>query len=72
MGGGSSTENCWEFFDCKTKIECPAYKTESGGECWLIAGTFSESPSCPKIVYEYRACWECPFYKKKNPDEQMQ
>ncbi len=57
-------KNCWEFFDCKVKKDCPAYQTGSGKECWLLASNF-----CPRIRKgEHKNCGECPWYKKINAD----
>ena len=61
-------KNCWEFWDCKVKETCPAYTTDSGRECWYVAGSLSKSPKCPKVKNMFKACWECPWFKKLNPD----
>lgn len=30
---------CWDYWKCKNEVRkgCPAYKTDSGKECWLVA-----------------------------------
>ncbi len=63
-------QNCWEFMNCDTDVreKCPAYTTNSGRECWLVAGSFNKFPSCPKVVKKIMHCWECPWYKKLNPE----
>lgn len=64
-------QNCWEFWNCKIKSECPAYQTNLGKECWLIA-----SHKCPmvnqgklgvaKVNEGFEFCWQCPWFKKLN------
>ena len=65
-------ENCWEFWNCSRDVQqiCPAYKTNSGRECWMIAGTFNPDGKviCPKAKNEFKSCLECPWFKKLNPD----
>lgn len=63
-------QNCWEFWNCDPAVrkECPAYKNDSGKDCWYMAGSFNKLPTCPKIKGEYKNCWECPWFKKSNPD----
>ena len=63
-------QNCWEFWNCDISVrkECPAYTTDSGRECWYIAGSFHNYPNCPKVKNKFKACWECPWFKKLNPD----
>jgi len=58
------TQNCWDFWKCnkKTKENCPAYKTESGEECWLVAAEY-----CPILKAKgFEKCTECPWFKKNN------
>lgn len=63
-------QNCWECWNCDMAVreKCPAYTTDSGKECWLIAGSFNINPICPKVVHKIMHCWECPWYKKFNPE----
>jgi hypothetical protein len=58
-------QNCWEYWkDSKEKREkCPAYQTDSGRECWLVSSHY-----CPKIGRDFEYCWDCPWFKKLNPD----
>lgn len=58
-------KNCWEFWNCPPEIRenCPAYQTNSGQECWLVAKDF-----CPRRKTKYKHCWECPWFQKLNPD----
>ncbi len=39
-------QNCWDFWDCPKEVrdECPAYKTNSGRECFFVAENF-----CPRL-----------------------
>jgi len=54
-------QNCWDFWKCdeKVKNDCPAYKTDSGRECWLSATNY-----CPYLKKEFKTCDECPWFKK--------
>lgn len=56
-------KNCWDFWKCSEEItkDCPAYKTDSGRECWLIAPGY-----CPHIKRKFKTCTECPWFKKLN------
>ncbi|VVB59376.1 Uncharacterised protein [uncultured archaeon] len=63
------TKNCWEFWKCSKNIheKCPAYETDSGRECWMVAGTFRKE-GCPKLKKKYKSCLDCTWFKKLNPD----
>ena len=63
-------KNCWDFEKCSKEVRdnCPAYKYNSGKECWLIAGSINKNPHCQKIK-DGIECWECEWYKKRNPNE---
>lgn len=55
-------QNCWDFYKCDEKIKknCPAYKSDSGRECWLVATDY-----CPYLKEKgFRTCDECPWFKK--------
>ena len=54
-------KNCWDFWKCdkETKEKCPAYKTASGDECWLVATDY-----CPYLKQKFKTCDECPWFKK--------
>ena len=56
-------KNCWDFWKCdeKLKTNCPAYKTNSGDECWLVATDY-----CPYLQKDFKTCYECPWFKKIN------
>jgi hypothetical protein len=66
-------QNCWEYWDCEVKEQCPAYETNSGKECWHVA-----SNACPLINQKKKGiikgkrafdfCWQCPWFKKFNPN----
>lgn len=58
-------KNCWEFWNCPQEIKkkCPAFQTDSGQECWLVAQNF-----CPYLKKKYRYCWECSWFQKLNPN----
>jgi len=59
--------NCWEFWDCneEVRIDCPAYKTNSGSECWMSAGSLG-TVSCPKTKRQFDYCWQCTWFIKLN------
>lgn len=60
-------KNCWDFWECpeETRKNCPAYKTDSGRDCYDLAREF-----CPRLKVDFEHCWECPWYKKvKEEDE---
>ena len=64
-------ENCWEYWNCADEVrrKCPAYTTNSGRECWMVAGTFSSrEKKCPKAKNEFDFCWQCPWFRLLNPD----
>lgn len=57
-------QNCWNFWKCDEKIKnnCPAFKSDSGKECWLVAANY-----CPYLKNKgFRTCDECPWFKKVN------
>ncbi len=59
-------QNCWDFWDCPKEVrdECPAYKTNSGRECFFVAENF-----CPRLrKKEVEHCWQCPWYQKIKPE----
>jgi hypothetical protein len=60
--GKKGAKNCWEYWDCKIKKDCPAYKTKNGDECWDVAQYY-----CPKVKREFKFCWDCPWFKEMNP-----
>ncbi|MBU1132374.1 hypothetical protein KKC32_03980 [Patescibacteria group bacterium] len=47
--------------------KCAAYTTDSGRECWMLAGSFNKAPNCPKLKQHFKDCWECPWFLKMNP-----
>jgi len=57
--------NCWEHRDCPSNVKskCQAYQTDSGNECWFLAKEF-----CPSLKDNFNNCWECPWFKKMNPN----
>lgn len=62
-------ENCWDFWKCceDSKKTCQAFALESGKECWLVAGSYNKTPSCPKSMNGYKMCTECKWFTKLNP-----
>lgn len=64
------TQTCWEFWKCEIKFKkkCPAYKTKSGKDCWNVVGSYKKYPICLKLKEKFKACWECPWFKKLNPN----
>jgi hypothetical protein len=65
----AESQNCWEFEKCDIEVrkKCPAYKNNSGRDCWMIAGSHNKSPYCPKLKNKITNCWECQWFKKINP-----
>ena len=58
-------QNCLEYWDCKIKLECPAYQTESGKDCYEIASYICSMinqgmPVILKVERSFKFCWECP------------
>ena len=64
-----NAQNCWEFWDCKVKENCPAFITDSGKECWLVTNPLNRESACPMLVNKIAHCWECDWYKKLNPED---
>jgi hypothetical protein len=64
-------QNCWEFWNCSKKEggQCPAYISDSGRECWMVAGhTVTELKKCLRLTTKkFKTCFECHWYKKMNP-----
>lgn len=62
-------ETCWDFWKCEKRVreKCPAYDTGSGKDCWMVADSFVNN-GCPRLKNSFKACWECPWFKKVNPD----
>jgi hypothetical protein len=58
-------QNCWEFMKCDINVrkKCPAYTLNSGKECWFLASRF-----CPFLKEKFKSCFECPWFKKLNPN----
>ena len=72
MANKETANNCWEYWDCPkdVKEKCPAYTTNSGKECWMLTIHFTtQETNCPKTTHKYKYCWECPWYKKMNPEK---
>jgi len=61
-----SVKNCWEFFNCKSKEGCIAYKYKRGADCWnTIAGDARKR--CKEAdARGIKDCTECEWYKKNN------
>ncbi len=70
MDNSKNPQNCWEFWNCPKEIRenCLAYKLNAGKECWCFAEDFKPSPLCPKVQHNFEHCWDCPWFKKLNPD----
>jgi hypothetical protein len=64
------SQNCWKFMKCDIKVrkQCSAYKSDSGRDCWMVAGSGNKNPECPKVKNKIMDCWECPWFKKINPN----
>ena len=62
-------QNCWDFLGCDFEVreKCPAYKSNSGRECWYLA-----VDTCPFSNQEFKTCFECTWYQKMNHEELKQ
>jgi len=63
-------KNCWSYWNCDSRTfkDCPSWKYTSGKRCWDLAGTGCKEPYCILLKKEFRYCWECPWFRKVNPD----
>ena len=64
-------KNCWDFWKCPVdrKENCHAYKADLGDKCWIVVGhPVGLSNKCPKLINNFKSCFECPWFKKMNPD----
>ena len=64
-------QNCWEYWNCPKDVrdKCPAYTTNSGRSCWMVAGSFTVGETkCARVVHKFEYCWDCPWFKIANPD----
>ncbi|MBI4706493.1 MAG: hypothetical protein HY761_01005 [Candidatus Omnitrophica bacterium] len=71
MEDNRKAESCWEFLDCPDEVKsmCPAYKTNSGNECWMVAASFMATDTrCPRAGKDFKRCWECSWFKEANPN----
>ena len=61
------SQNCWEFLKCSKEIrdKCMIYKRKLGGTCWFIIEDIRRECYC---YNKYDGCFNCPWYKKNNPD----
>ena len=56
--------NCWEFKNCQTKEECPAYPIH-GRLCFSVKGTLCEGKVQGDYNEKIQRCREtCDFYKE--------
>ena len=58
-------QNCWEFMNCPedVRMKCIAYIMDKGKKCWAVA-----TAMCPRVKRDFQHCWECPWFKKLNPN----
>ncbi len=71
MDEKKEAQNCWEFWNCsKENIKkCLAYKLKMGRECWMISGKFTPGKNhAPLEKRNFKYCFDCPWYKRLNPD----
>lgn len=63
MTSEKKIKNCWDFFSCDEALKkrCPAFRTDSGSECWFIASTL---PTENKK--KFGNCFNCPWYKNNK------
>ena len=57
-------KNCWEYMKCPIDIrkKCIAYTLDSGEDCWFMANL---EKGC--LAKKGDSCFDCPWFKKKNP-----
>ena len=60
---------CWEYWNCNIEVrkECSACTSDSGKDCWNVAGLYNYFPNCQAVKDKCKACWDCPWFKKLNP-----
>lgn len=61
-------ETCWEYFDCPIEIlmDCNVFLLQMGKECCYIGHLKKGCTFVKKMGIE--SCFECPWYKRNNPD----
>lgn len=69
----AKAKTCWDFWNCKPERRdaCLAFTTDSGDDCWNLVGSFTRHTDqchCPKQQTCFKFCWECPWFKKENPN----
>lgn len=62
----AKSEKCWEYMYCpkETREKCVAYTLDCGDECWLLMNV---AEGCFNSKEKGENCFNCPWFKKKNP-----
>ena len=62
-------KNCWEFWNCPEEIRknCEVFKLKAGNKCWFM---HTMAKGC-KRTEEIGGCFTCEWFKKNNPDIQI-
>ena len=60
-------QNCWDFLECPKEIrdKCLAYQKKLGDTCWFI---ITDGEKGCHSYFKYDGCFNCPWYKKNNPN----
>lgn len=64
-------QSCWDFWQCSASVrkKCPAYKTDSGTECWMVAGDYvKETKQCPRVRHGVNSCSNCLWFQVVDSD----
>ena len=59
-------QNCWEFMNCpkEQRERCIVYELDSGNECWFMSNVKN---GCHRVK-KGESCFNCPWFKKNNPN----
>ena len=63
-----TASNCWEYMHCPEdkRNTCPAFTQNSGGFCWLIAGTLCDDCQVHGFfVDKICDCQKCSWYQER-------
>ncbi len=72
-------QNCWEFMDCGSKRDCPAFSEDrlngehggvnAGRACWVVAGSFCSDKIKGEFAQSGKTCRQCDFYQHVYEEE---
>jgi len=64
-------QNCWEYHDCQVKEDCTVFRDKLDPECWMVYHLCNRTKASPKIKNCYHNCWECPWFRKFNQENNL-